>query len=135
MSVIGQEEGIKHGTRAGYKQHLYRKVDACEACLEAERGGPRKQAPASSKPALTKPARPNPDAGLPGGVTREAALTYIPYADAQGHAIARRERIKAAAAAILLGAPDVIEALGVPDDEVALARQFADRLTQQSEAA
>lgn len=37
MSVIGQEEGIVHGTLKGYKQHRYRKVDACEPCLEAVR--------------------------------------------------------------------------------------------------
>ncbi|MEV4174034.1 hypothetical protein [Nonomuraea sp. NPDC049709] len=35
MSVIGQAEGIKHGTWSGYKQHLYRKVDVCDACRAA----------------------------------------------------------------------------------------------------
>lgn len=35
MSVIGQDEGIDHGTTKGYRQHCYRKVDACEPCLQA----------------------------------------------------------------------------------------------------
>ncbi|MEY9961341.1 hypothetical protein [Streptacidiphilus sp. MAP5-52] len=32
MSVIGQDEGIEHGTTKGYGQHTYRKVPATEAC-------------------------------------------------------------------------------------------------------
>ena len=32
MSVIGQEEGIEHGTVKGYRQHTYRKVSATEEC-------------------------------------------------------------------------------------------------------
>lgn len=32
MSVIGQEEGIDHGSMRGYRQHTYRKVPATEAC-------------------------------------------------------------------------------------------------------
>jgi hypothetical protein len=37
MSVIGQAEGINHGTPSGYKQHLHRKVEVCEDCREANR--------------------------------------------------------------------------------------------------
>ncbi|MGP4093009.1 hypothetical protein [Nonomuraea sp. KM90] len=35
MSVKGQAEGIKHGTWGGYKQHLHREVEMCDACREA----------------------------------------------------------------------------------------------------
>ncbi|MFI6814466.1 hypothetical protein ACIBG7_18790 [Nonomuraea sp. NPDC050328] len=37
MSVIGQSAGIEHGTMKGYKQHRYRKVESCDACLAAVR--------------------------------------------------------------------------------------------------
>ena len=55
MSVIGNAEGIKHGTWGGYKQHLYRKVDVCDACREASRERSkklkaRKKGPADERP-------------------------------------------------------------------------------------
>ncbi|OIJ95428.1 hypothetical protein [Streptomyces colonosanans] len=39
MSLIGQEEGIEHGTLHGFRQHTRRKVAATEACgcLQAKR--------------------------------------------------------------------------------------------------
>ncbi|MGW0653694.1 hypothetical protein ACWD4T_33740 [Streptomyces umbrinus] len=39
MSLIGQEEGIEHGTLRGHRQHTRRKVAATEACgcLQAKR--------------------------------------------------------------------------------------------------
>ncbi|MGR6922643.1 hypothetical protein ACU635_51030 [[Actinomadura] parvosata] len=37
MSVIGNAAGIKHGTLGGYKQHLFRKVEVCDDCREANR--------------------------------------------------------------------------------------------------
>lgn len=39
MSLIGQEEGIEHGTLRGHRQHTRRKVPATEACgcLQAKR--------------------------------------------------------------------------------------------------
>ncbi|RCG27227.1 hypothetical protein DQ384_26270 [Sphaerisporangium album] len=45
MSVIGQAEGIEHGTPRGYKQHLYRKVSACQECLAAHRENAKAKAP------------------------------------------------------------------------------------------
>lgn len=36
MSVIGQSEGIEHGTMKGYRQHRYRKVEMCDPCRDAE---------------------------------------------------------------------------------------------------
>jgi hypothetical protein len=43
MSVIGKEEGIRHGTTGGYKQHRRRQVPACEECLEAVREDARRR--------------------------------------------------------------------------------------------
>lgn len=133
MSVIGQEKGIRHGTTAGYKQHIYRKVQACAACLEAER-----TTPSTSKPRAKNEKRSaSAEAGfgtVHGDTARESAITYVRYADAQGKAVERRERIKAAITAILAGADDCIDVLGIPDDELALARQVVQRLAG-SEAA
>ncbi|MEO3860937.1 hypothetical protein [Acrocarpospora sp. B8E8] len=141
MSVIGQEKGIKHGTPAGYKQHLYRKVPACDPCLVAERTTNAQRAAARPTPRIRKPAvpkqrQPEPPPGTARAtpMTREVALTYIPYRDEPGQMKDRRERIKAAAAMLRRGAEDVIEALGVPDDELVLARRFV-RLIEQSGAA
>jgi hypothetical protein len=137
VSVIGQEEGIKHGTTAGYKQHRYRKVPACEPCLKAERDSNQGDTKPPVKPtalkttAPVKPAHePSPFGVAHGDTSREPALTYIPYRDTQGEAAERRERVKAALTCMLLDVTpsDLIDALGVPDDEIALARQAADRL-------
>lgn len=35
MSVIGQAAGIAHGTMKGFRQHRYRQIDPCDACIEA----------------------------------------------------------------------------------------------------
>lgn len=53
MSVIGQEAGIKHGTWAGYKQHLYRQVDVCDDCADAARAQNHK--PTGGEQAPAKP--------------------------------------------------------------------------------
>lgn len=37
MSVVGKDEGIKHGTPGGYKQHLHRQIEPCDDCREANR--------------------------------------------------------------------------------------------------
>ncbi|WP_271215822.1 hypothetical protein [Streptosporangium carneum] len=37
MSVIGQAEGIEHGTVKGYKQHTYRQIKPCDDCKRALR--------------------------------------------------------------------------------------------------
>ncbi|MEU7151189.1 hypothetical protein AB0B79_05965 [Streptomyces sp. NPDC039022] len=51
MSVIGQEEGIEHGSLRGYRQHTYRKVPATEACgcLAAVREAQRARKPAQQR--------------------------------------------------------------------------------------
>ncbi|MEV0616103.1 hypothetical protein AB0I81_22510 [Nonomuraea sp. NPDC050404] len=53
MSVIGQTEGIKHGTWGGYKQHLHRKVPMCDECREANRvrKAAARKAKAANRPA------------------------------------------------------------------------------------
>jgi hypothetical protein len=79
VSVKGQEAGIKHGTRSGYKQHLYREVPACEACLQAERGGgERKQR--TSAPKTVKPEKKafGKGTGMPGGVSQTTPVSAGP---------------------------------------------------------
>ncbi|MFF3459595.1 hypothetical protein ACFYXH_35905 [Streptomyces sp. NPDC002730] len=51
MSVIGQEEGIDHGSMRGYRQHTYRKVPATEACgcLAAVREAQRASKPVQQR--------------------------------------------------------------------------------------
>jgi hypothetical protein len=65
---------------------------------------------------------------------REQTVTHVPYADAQGEAAARRERITAALLCLRLDpAPgDLLDVLGIPAGEIALARQVLDRLTGPS---
>jgi hypothetical protein len=102
VSVIGQDEGIKHGTHAGYKQHLYRQVAPCKRCLKAlseynARRTPRPRKPKPNQQQAT-PQR-DPDFGVAHGDTaREPALTYIPYLDEEGRALQARERAAAALA-------------------------------------
>lgn len=36
-TVIGQAEGIEHGTIRGWRQHNYRKVEQCDPCRQAHR--------------------------------------------------------------------------------------------------
>ncbi|MGC5041060.1 hypothetical protein ACLQ2C_36595 [Streptomyces sp. DT73] len=47
MSVVGQEEGIDHGSVRGYRQHRYRKIAATEecGCLKAIRDHQRASKP------------------------------------------------------------------------------------------
>lgn len=52
MSVIGQAEGIKHGTVRGFRQHIYRKVkpcDDCKAALREERANQREADAAATR--------------------------------------------------------------------------------------
>lgn len=55
MSVIGQEEGIEHGSMRGYRQHTYRKVPATQecGCLQALREDNAKKAAARQRPGKT----------------------------------------------------------------------------------
>lgn len=106
-SVVGKEEGIKHGTPAGYKQHLYRKVPPCAQCLNALGTYQKKRKAAGHKPkrksAKTVPTAESApvEATSPWGVihgdtAREPALTYIPYLDERGQVLARHEQAEAA---------------------------------------
>ena len=132
MSVIGQAEGIAHGTLKGYKQHIYRKVKACEECLQAVREDNAKR-PRKSTTAKATERKPSPTGVIHSDTAREPAHTYIPYQDAQGLELERRERIKAALTCMLLDPHpgDLIETLGIPQEEFALARQVADRLSHE----
>ncbi|MEU1736502.1 hypothetical protein [Streptosporangium sp. NPDC020145] len=56
MSVIGQAEGIEHGTVRGYKQHRYRQIPACDACKKALRDD-RAAARRGERPERAKPQR------------------------------------------------------------------------------
>ncbi|MEV4093839.1 hypothetical protein [Streptosporangium saharense] len=56
MSVIGQAEGIEHGTITGYKQHIYRKIKPCEDCKKALRED-RAAARRGERPERAKPQR------------------------------------------------------------------------------
>ncbi len=51
MSVIGQEEGIEHGSMRGYRQHTYRRVPATEecGCLAAVREAQRVSKPVQGR--------------------------------------------------------------------------------------
>lgn len=146
MSVIGVEEGIVHGTLKGYKQHRYRKVESCEACLQAVREdnasrAAKRTTPRTRKPkpaearqqAVTRPTstdhEPSPFGVIHGDTAREPALTYIPYVDERGRAAERRERVKAALTCFLLDAGDLLDALGIPAEEAGLARGVAARIT------
>lgn len=62
--------------------------------------------------------------------SRAAAVTAGVYAASQGHEAERRERVKAVLTCLILdSAPaDLIGMLGVPADEIAIARTIADRL-------
>lgn len=56
---------------------------------------------------------------------RERAITHVPYAERQGQAAERRERVKGALILLLeLDDPDLLlEMLGIPAEEIALARR------------
>ncbi len=43
-SVVGQDEGIDHGTLKGHSQHRYRKVPPCLPCRDAYNAEQRKHA-------------------------------------------------------------------------------------------
>ncbi len=45
-TVVGQDEGIDHGTLKGHAQHRYRKVAPCQPCRDAYNAEQRKHAPA-----------------------------------------------------------------------------------------
>ncbi|MFI5808375.1 hypothetical protein [Streptomyces sp. NPDC051561] len=51
MSVVGQEQGIDHGSMRGYRQHTYRQVPATEACgcLAAVREAQRTSKPVKER--------------------------------------------------------------------------------------
>ncbi|MFC6081058.1 hypothetical protein [Sphaerisporangium aureirubrum] len=53
MTVIGQAQGIEHGTPRGYRQHRYRKVLMCDDCLEANRKAV--EAERAAKPRFASP--------------------------------------------------------------------------------
>lgn len=50
MTVIGQAEGIDHGTPRGARQHARRHVPTCEPCLQAIRAENRTQFTAGAAP-------------------------------------------------------------------------------------
>ncbi|MGW5259630.1 hypothetical protein ACWEQG_01565 [Microbispora sp. NPDC004025] len=60
MSVVGLDDGVKHGTKQGYYQHRYRKTDACDECkaalAEDRRTAREANAAASGKKTRTKTA-------------------------------------------------------------------------------
>lgn len=109
-SVVGKEEGIKHGTPAGYKQHLYRKVPPCAQCLyalaayqktkqakrKAAGQAPRRRSAKTTPTAESAPVEATSPWGvIHGDTAREPALTYIPYLDERGQNAARREQAEA----------------------------------------
>lgn len=59
---------------------------------------------------------------------RERAITAIPSSSGGYEVVARRERVKAALTLLLNGAGDLLDAIGIPADETAIARQVHDRL-------
>ncbi|WP_157251089.1 hypothetical protein [Nonomuraea typhae] len=64
---------------------------------------------------------------------RAHSITHVPYADRQGQQAERRERVKVALMVLLRveGAALILDILGIPADEIALARRVHARLLEE----
>ncbi|MEU3162933.1 hypothetical protein [Streptosporangium sp. NPDC006930] len=75
MSLIGQEEGIVHGTLKGYRQHRRRQVDPCESCRQAVReDDAKKHAARKTSPKVRTPEQ----AAWYGGKFRNTTPPVVP---------------------------------------------------------
>lgn len=87
MSVVGQAEGIEHGTIRGYRQHRYRQVEMCGPCRDADlrdqvgrRAGLSPEArQAAEAPTQMSSARRNGKSAPPASMPRMYIRPYSPH--------------------------------------------------------